>query len=112
MRSRSPAVISGLLILLTPMLGASAADAEQPDRERVHQSYVLTPGASVEVSGISGPVEIETRPGATADVNVTRTAPTHAELACGRVAIEQTPQGLRIRSETLCSVDRGQQHLA
>jgi hypothetical protein len=111
MKNRAPAFFHGLLILLIPVFGAGEANADQPDQERIHESYVLTPGASVEVSGISGPVQIETGSGNTADVTVTRSAPTHAELQCGRVAIEQTPRGLRIRSETLCPVDHAVQHV-
>src|SRR5262245_34409992 len=105
MRNRAPALFHSLLILLLPMSAACAVDADQPGHESIHESYVLTPGASVEVSGIAGPVEIETGPGDTAGVTVTRSAPTHDELQCGRVAIEQTSKGLRIRSETLCPVD-------
>src|SRR5262249_18672701 len=111
MRNRAPALCYGLLILLLPMSASGAVDADQPDHERIHESYVLNTGASVEVSGISGPVEIETRPGDTADVTVTRSAPNHAELQCGKVAIEQTSKGLRLRSETLCPVDHGVQHV-
>ena len=111
MKNRAPAFFHGLLILLIPVFGAGEANADQPDHERIHESYVLTPGASVEVSGIAGPVQIETGPGDIADVTVTRSAPTHAELQCGRVAIEQTPRGLRIRSETLCPVDHADQHV-
>ena len=111
MKNRAPAFFHGLLILLIPVFGAGEANADQPDHERIHESYVLTPGASVEVSGIAGPVQIETGRGDTADVTVTRSAPTHAELQCGRVAIEQTPRGLRIRSETLCPVDHAVQHV-
>ena len=111
MKTRALVLFHGLLILLLPMSGAGAVDANQPDHESIHESYVLTPGASVEVSGISGPVEIETGRGDTADVTVTRSAPNHAELQCGKVAIEQTSKGLRLRSETLCPVDHGVQHV-
>src|SRR5262245_48549518 len=72
MRNRAPALFHGLLILLLPTSGAGAADADQPEHESIHESYVLTPGASVEVSGIAGPVEIETGRDDTADVTVTR----------------------------------------
>jgi hypothetical protein len=74
MKNRAPAFFHGLLILLIPVFGAGEANADQPDHERIHESYVLTPGASVEVSGIAGPVEIETGRGDIADVTVTRSA--------------------------------------
>jgi hypothetical protein len=95
-----------------PILSANAVAADPPDRERIHQSYELARGASVEVSGIAGPVEIETTNNDTADVNVVRTAPTHADLECGRIAIEQTPTRLRISSESMCPIVRGQQSVA
>jgi hypothetical protein len=57
-------------------------------------------------------VEIETTTGGTAGVNVVRSAATRADLDCGRVSIEQIPSGLRIRSESLCSVVRGRQRVA
>ena len=104
-------VFPALLVLLAPMLGAGAAEADLPDHERTHQGYELTPGASVEVSGISGPVEIETTRDDMAEVNTIRSAPTHADLACGRIAIEQTSTQLRIRSESLCPIDRGEQRV-
>ena len=90
MRREVSRLVPALLILLTPALGAAAADADRPDRERIHQSYELARGASVEVLGIAGPVEIETTTNDAAEVNVIRSAPTHADLECGKIEIEQT----------------------
>jgi len=102
-------LVPALLILLIPMLGAAAADTERPDSERIHHSYELARGASVEVSGIAGPVEIETTSNDTAEVNVIRSAPSHADLECGKIVIEQTSTRLRISSEANCSIVRGRQ---
>ena len=100
------------MTLLTPPLGVAAADSDLPDRERIHHSYEARGhGASVEVSGIAGPVEIETTNDDVADVNVVRSAPTHADLECGKIEIENTPKRLRISSESLCPIVRGQQRV-
>jgi DUF4097 and DUF4098 domain-containing protein YvlB len=112
MRRQVSRLVPALLILLTPMLGAAATDTDLPDRERIHQSYELARGASVEVLGIAGPVEIETTNNDTAEVNVIRSAPTHVDLECGKIAIEQTPTLLRISSESNCPIVRGQQSVA
>ena len=109
MRPVASQLFPALLIILASTLGAGAADVDLPDHERIHQSYELTPGTSVEVSGIAGPVEIETTNDDTADVSVVRSAPTHADLDCGRIAIEQTTTRLRIRSESICPIVRGRQ---
>jgi hypothetical protein len=104
--------VFALLSLLMPTLIANAAESDTPDHERIHQSYELSHGASVEVLGIAGPVEIETTSSDTAEVNVVRTSPTHADLECGWVAIEQSPTRLRISSEQKCPIVRGQQSVA
>lgn len=111
MRLVASQLIPALLFFPVGMACAGAAEADLPDRERIHQSYELTPGATVEVSGIAGPVTVETANDDTADVTAMRSAPTHADLACGRIAIEQTAARLTIRSESLCSVVRGQQRV-
>ena len=55
---------------------------------------------------------IETTSNDTAGVNVLRSAPTHADRECGKIAIEQTPTRLRISSEAKCPIVRGQQSVA
>ena len=111
-RRHASRIVPALLILLTSMLGAGAADTDLPDRERIHHSYELALGASVEVSGIAGPVEIETTNGDAAEVNVIRSAPSHADLECGKIVIEQTSTRLRISSESNCPIVRGRQSVA
>jgi DUF4097 and DUF4098 domain-containing protein YvlB len=109
MRKKPSQMFPALLVLLAPMLGAGAADTDLPERERIHHSYELAHGATVEVSGIAGPVEIETTNDDMADVNVVRSAPTRADLDCGKIVIEQTSTRLRISSESNCPIVRGRQ---
>ena len=76
-----------------------------PDvREEIRQSYQLSPGAKVELSGLNGAVKIETSDTKTAEVYVERTAPSQEALNRRKVVIEADANGLRIRGE---KVDNG-----
>jgi hypothetical protein len=54
MRRRLSWIIPAVSTLLTSLPGVAAGDADLPDRERIHHSYELANGASVEVLGITG----------------------------------------------------------
>ena len=73
----------------------SAGDAH----EEIRKSYELTGGASVEVSGINGPVKIETADVKTADVLIERSGSSPEVLSRRKVVIEATANSLRIRGE-------------
>ena len=109
MRTKPSQMFPALLVLLAPTLGAGAADVDLPERERIHHSYELAHGATVEVSGIAGPVEIETTNDDMANVNVVRSAPTRADLDCGEIVIEETSTRLRVSSQSNCPIVRGRQ---
>ena len=100
----------GALFLL-PTASARAGDADNPERERISKTFNVASGSRIEVSTIAGPVEIDTTGGRRVEVEVVRSAPTRADLDCGRVDIEQTPTTLTIRSEANCNVVRGAQHV-
>ena len=70
-----------------------------PESDEVQQSYQLVPGASVDVSNISGSVTIETSDTSMAEVRVVRTARSRAELAYRNVIVEQQASGLVVRGE-------------
>ena len=55
---------------------------------------------------IAGPVEIETTPGESAEINIVNSAETQADLKCADIPIEQTPGKLAIRSKDLCPIVR------
>lgn len=76
-------------------------DREMKERDETKRSYQLRPGASVEVEGINGVVEVETVAGSDAEVSVERLAATRAALEDNKIIVEQTPEGLRIRGERL-----------
>jgi hypothetical protein len=87
---------------LTLSVGVASARAGDADRDR--RTFDLAPGSTVEISRIAGPVEIKTTRGTRAEVEVFREAPTHEDLQCGAVVMEQTGTTLRIRSEDRCEI--------
>jgi hypothetical protein len=84
-------------------------------REEIHQTYELAPGARVEVSSISGPVEVQTSDTNAAEVHIVRSAESKASLACSRMVIEHSPNRLVIRTErdreSGCRDQRGRQRV-
>ena len=89
-------------VILAPMTGAnqqrrSSGDREYTQREDINQTFELAPGARVELSTISGPVDVETTNGSTAEVNIVRFGETREDLDCYTIAIEHTPSSLIIR---------------
>jgi hypothetical protein len=70
-----------------------------PEKEEFRQTYQLSPGARVEVSGINGTAEIETWPGSTAEVTIVRSARSREDLEFHKVIVEQTGNTLTVRSE-------------
>ena len=57
-------------------------------REEIRQTYELSPGARVEISGLNGSVKIETSDTRTAEIYIERTAGTQEALDRRRIAIE------------------------
>jgi hypothetical protein len=74
-------------------------DSEFTEKDEVRQSYQLTPGANVRVSGINGAVEVETTSGTTAEVHIVRSARNRADLEHRKVIIEHTGASLVVRGE-------------
>ena len=90
---------------------AQAKQSDLPEREEFHQTYELAPTATVEITGIGGPVEVETSNSNTADVTIVRSAETREDLACAKVAVDASPSRLRIGFQPLCPNVRGQQRV-
>jgi hypothetical protein len=94
--------ITLLLLLLAPLSGASQQrrefdDRNFPEREEINKSYELSPGARVELSVISGSVDVETTNGTVAEVHILRMAETRKDLDCYTIDIEDTPNSLIMR---------------
>lgn len=69
------------------------------EHDEIHQSFNLTQGNRIEVSRISGPIEVESTDGEVAEVHIIRSARIKADLAWRKLKIEQTPTGLIIEPE-------------
>ncbi len=72
-------------------------------RDEFRQTYRLNPGADVRVSGIAGPVSIETSGGDRAEVHVIRMAASERDLQCYRVEVSASNDSLTIKHDR----DRG-----
>lgn len=68
------------------------------EHDEIHQSFNLKPGDRVDVSKISGPVEVENVEGNVAEVYVVRSARMKSDLVWRKLKIEQTPAGLVIET--------------
>jgi DUF4097 and DUF4098 domain-containing protein YvlB len=68
------------------------------EHDEIHQRFNLKPGDRVEVSKISGPVEVENIDGDVAEVQIVRSAQNKSDLVWRKLKIEQTPTGLVIES--------------
>src|ERR1044072_3048832 len=68
-------------------------------REQIRQSYELSPGARVELTGLNGAVTIETSETNKAEVLIERTASSQEALDRRKVVIEADANSLRIHGE-------------
>ena len=69
------------------------------EHDEIHQSLKLTHGDRIEVSNISGPVEVESIDGDVAEVHLIRSAKTKAEFAWNKLRIRQIPTGFVVEPE-------------
>src|SRR5436190_21344384 len=77
--------------------GDSVAQAATVDE--IRKTFDLKPGARVDIQGINGRVEIQTSDTKTAEVFVKRTGNNPASLRRREMIIEQTSDGLLVRSK-------------
>jgi hypothetical protein len=68
-------------------------------RQEIRESYQLSPGARVELSGLNGAVKIETSDSKTAEVYIERTASSQEAMDRRKVTIEADANSLTIRGE-------------
>lgn len=88
--------------VLSVVLGASSVwAAVYRERDEINRSFTLPAKARVEVSAISGSVDIKAIDGDTAIVQIERTARSRAELDCNKVVLEQASGNLTVQSETV-----------
>ncbi len=97
MRNQLLAVFVCVAALVAPAV--SNAQASGGEREQIDRTFELSPGASVEVSSISGPVEVEVTNSGVAEVHIVRTGRSQADLACAPMTVEGSASRLVIRTE-------------
>lgn len=69
------------------------------ERDEVRRTVQLRAGASVEVVGINGAVDIETGTSDTAEILIVRTARSRADLEYRKIIVEASPDSLVVRGE-------------
>jgi hypothetical protein len=84
-----------VLILAAPSVWATVYQ----ERDEINRSFTLPAEARVEVSAISGSVDIKAIDGDTAIVQIERTGRSRAELDCNKVVLEQAAGNLAIQSK-------------
>ena len=107
MRHGLTAAIAGVVVLLASVAPASAmtigilytGDDDYSQRDEINETYTLSPGATVTVNDISGPVEIETWASDQAEVHVVRSARRAEDLQHKKILVEHTPTALTIHTE-------------
>ena len=88
--------------VLSVLLGASSVwAAVDRERDEINRSFTLPAKARVDVSAISGSVDIEAVDGDTAIVQIERTGRSRAELDCNKVVLEQASGNLTIQSRNV-----------
>lgn len=93
-------LISLLAVLVGPATAAAAEDKRDlPERDEQHLTAELSPGATVEISDISGNVDIETTSGGTAQIDVVRSAHNRKDLERGQIEVQSTSDRLLVRTK-------------
>lgn len=88
--------------VLSILLGASSVwAAVDRERDEINRRFILPAKARVEVSTISGSVDIMAIDGDTAIVQIERTGRSRAELDCNKVVLEQAAGNLTIQSRSV-----------
>jgi hypothetical protein len=88
--------------VLSVVLGASSVwAAVYRERDEINRSFSLPAKARVEVSAISGSVDIKAIDGDTAIVQIERTARSRAELDCNKIVLQEQSGNLLIKSKTI-----------
>lgn len=84
---------------LSRAVGASEDNSQGTTGDETRKSFELKPGALIQVEGFNGKVEIQTSDTRTAEVYVRRTADNASSLRRRELTIEQTADGLLVRSK-------------
>jgi hypothetical protein len=84
---------------LSRIVGSSGDNSPGVSGDETRKTFDLKPGARIEIQGINGRVDIQTSDTKTAEVFVRRTADSPSSLRRREMIIEQTSDGLLVRSK-------------
>lgn len=98
---KNSSIYKACAVLALILAASSAWATEYQEGDEINRSFTLPTKARVEVSAISGSVDIKTIDGETAIVQIERTGRRRAELDCNKVVLNQASGNLTIRSETV-----------
>ena len=90
-------VRTGVSHNLTGVQDGAIVENDLPERDELHQSYQISPGAQVSLSYINGQVDVQTIEGNTAYVDIVRSANNRADLVFDTIGIRHTPSELILR---------------
>jgi hypothetical protein len=108
MRHGLTSAIAGVVVLLAGLLPASANvlgiwsandEGDYAERDEINQTVTLSPGATVTINDIAGPVEIETWDGNSAEIHIVRSAKKREDLQHKKILVEHTDSSLSIHTE-------------
>ena len=91
------ALLASVMMLAGVAPSAGFTQRDFKERDEFKQTYQLPQGARVEISSIRGSVKITNTDGATAEVQVVRTARTRADLEYHKIEVLQTGNTLVVR---------------
>jgi hypothetical protein len=93
--------LAALLLAATPAATATQKKwhDDLPEREEQNLSFELSSGATVEVTDISGSVDIETTSGGAAQVTIVRSARNREDLKHRQIEVQHSPSRLLVRSK-------------
>jgi DUF4097 and DUF4098 domain-containing protein YvlB len=97
-----------------PDAEASAQDERgYPVRGEINETYPLSPDARIEISGVEGPVEVETTDGNAAEVHLVRMARTQKDYDCDKTDIQHTSGSLVLshREDRRCGIIHARERL-
>jgi hypothetical protein len=86
---------------LSRVVGASEDNSQGVTSDETRKIFELKPGALIQVEGFNGKVEIQTSDTKTAEVYVRRSADSPSSLRRREITIEQTADGLLVRSKQI-----------
>lgn len=99
-----------VFVCAAALVAPAVSNAQSPEREQIDRTFELSPGASVEVSSISGPVEVEVTSSGLAEVHIVRTGRSKADLDCAPMTVEGSASRLVIRTEQSRKCRNSQRH--